>query len=209
VRDGRERVLRGIYAGDGTNLTFTQGYISENEATDGAGVNLDDADADVTNTILHCNDADTDGGGLYTQTGGTSDWENVVFYKNTSSNSGSARGSQVWVGTSTTVSLLNSIAQSASVAYTVYANGSATSSYDDIYNSSGTAYGSGFAAGTGDISTDPAFTSVKCDGNPTNDTFSLKSSSSAINAGNPASSYDDADGTRNDMGAYGGPEGAW
>ena len=33
----------------------------------------------------------------------------------------------------------------------------------------------------------------------------LQSTSPAINAGNPASTYNDRDGSRNDMGAYGGP----
>jgi len=30
-----------------------------------------------------------------------------------------------------------------------------------------------------------------------------------INTGNPSSVYNDADGTRNDMGAFGGPESNW
>ncbi|MEM8883498.1 MAG: Ig-like domain-containing protein [Planctomycetota bacterium] len=37
------------------------------------------------------------------------------------------------------------------------------------------------------------------------DLFSLQSSSPAIDAGHPASKYNDPDGSRNDMGAYGGP----
>lgn len=37
------------------------------------------------------------------------------------------------------------------------------------------------------------------------DLFSLKSSSPAVDAGHPDARYDDPDGTRNDMGAFGGP----
>ena len=37
----------------------------------------------------------------------------------------------------------------------------------------------------------------------------LQSNSPAINAGNPDASFNDPDGSRNDMGAYGGPRGDW
>ena len=39
--------------------------------------------------------------------------------------------------------------------------------------------------------------------------FHLLGSSPCIDAGNPDSQYNDADGTRNDQGAYGGPLGKW
>jgi hypothetical protein len=42
-----------------------------------------------------------------------------------------------------------------------------------------------------------------------NDNFTLRSGSSSIDAGNPASVYNDYDGTRNDMGPKGGPGGNW
>jgi hypothetical protein len=47
------------------------------------------------------------------------------------------------------------------------------------------------------------------DGNDSNDDFHLAPISTLINAGNPAAAYYDADGTRNDMGAYGGPQSDW
>jgi hypothetical protein len=47
----------------------------------------------------------------------------------------------------------------------------------------------------------PAFVSVV--------DFHLSSTSPCSNAGNPAARYNDTDGTRNDMGAYGGPLGNW
>jgi hypothetical protein len=199
----------GIYVTDGGNFSFSQGYVSENEATDGAGFGLDGAGITVENAIIHCNDADTDGGGVYSESSGSSEFTNVVFYKNTCSTSGSARGSEVYAGSSTSITLLNTIAQSASSAYSLYGVGVGTTSYSDVYNSSGSEYGGTFSAAASDISTDPAFTSVKCDGNPKNDDFSLKSTSSAINAGDSSSAYNDSDGSRNDMGAYGGPEGGW
>ncbi len=42
-----------------------------------------------------------------------------------------------------------------------------------------------------------------------NDNLHLSSDSPCINNGNPASEYNDVNGTRNDQGAYGGPLGDW
>lgn len=56
------------------------------------------------------------------------------------------------------------------------------------------------ADGFSSVFEDPAFVDAPTD-------FHLAASSPAIDAGNPDSSDDDVDGTRNDLGAYGGPEG--
>ncbi len=69
-------------------------------------------------------------------------------------------------------------------------------SYNNVYNNGqGDYYGT--TAGKGSISFLPEFSSTN--------TFGFESSSPCINAGNPGVSYNDPDGTRNDMGAYGGP----
>ena len=39
--------------------------------------------------------------------------------------------------------------------------------------------------------------------------FHLSDSSPCVDTGNPDAQYNDVDGTRNDMGAYGGPNGGW
>ena len=75
-------------------------------------------------------------------------------------------------------------------------NSSLTIVYSDI--SDGTNY-SEWSSGEGNISLNPKFS---------ND-YKLESGSPCINTGNPSSVYNDADGTRNDMGAFGGPEGNW
>lgn len=74
-----------------------------------------------------------------------------------------------------------------------------TSSYSTYYGNAATFDGVGLAMGLGDSTMNPLF------GNTWTDDFTLQSSSPARDAGNPATSYNDADGTRNDQGAYGGP----
>jgi hypothetical protein len=77
-----------------------------------------------------------------------------------------------------------------------------THSFDSSYN---TYYGNaldldvGLNMGLGDDTQDPLF------GNTWTDDYTLQSSSPAIDAGNPDYTFDDADMTRNDKGAYGGP----
>lgn len=66
------------------------------------------------------------------------------------------------------------------------------------------------ATGTGNLSEDPDFITATADGDPTNDDLHLLDNfplvSPCVDAGDPAAAYDDADGSRNDMGAYGGPD---
>ncbi|MDP2306836.1 MAG: putative metal-binding motif-containing protein [Pseudomonadota bacterium] len=198
----------GIFAEADSNFSFDEGYIGENDAVDGGGINLSGAWASFTNAAIYCNDAETDGGGVYTESSGTASFTNAAFFGNTSSVSGTARGSQAYIGASTTFNLMNSIVEaSTSVALVYGAGGGGSQLYNNTYNSSGDTYSGSLSAGTGAISTNSNFASVACENNPYNDTFVLRATSFSIDAGDPSSAYNDADGTRNDMGARGGPAG--
>jgi parallel beta-helix repeat protein len=70
-------------------------------------------------------------------------------------------------------------------------------SYNDVWGN-GTNYHY-CSAGPGSISEDPVYV------DETNGDYHLDTGSPCIDAGNPAAQYNDPDGSRNDMGAYGGP----
>jgi hypothetical protein len=61
--------------------------------------------------------------------------------------------------------------------------------------------------GAGALSADPTFQAASNDLDWTNDDFTLKAGSPCIDAGKP--DVTDADGTRSDCGAFGGPNGSW
>jgi hypothetical protein len=71
------------------------------------------------------------------------------------------------------------------------------------YANTASEIGDSAACGTGNVESDPRFADAA------GEDFTLTSLSPAIDVGNPAAGYNDVDGTRNDMGAYGGPSGAW
>ena len=75
------------------------------------------------------------------------------------------------------------------------------SSYNDVWLNSAHNYDGSAVAGMGDLSADPRFNSASPQ------RFALAIGSPCIDAGDPAAAYNDPDGSRNDMGAYGGPGG--
>jgi parallel beta-helix repeat protein len=97
--------------------------------------------------------------------------------------------------------------------YGIYSHYSSlpVNSYNDVWNNHLSVadslrfdyYGDYCEPGDGDISSNPMFMDAG-----TRD-FHLNSGSPCIDTGNPDSDYNDSNGSRNDMGAYGGPEGSW
>lgn len=76
----------------------------------------------------------------------------------------------------------------------------AYASYNGIYDNP---IASDYYAETGDVLRDPEFV------DPEAGDFRLADGSPCIDAGDPDDELNDTDGTRNDLGAYGGPEGIW
>ncbi|MFH1467844.1 MAG: hypothetical protein ABIO70_25895 [Pseudomonadota bacterium] len=88
----------------------------------------------------------------------------------------------------------------------IWAQSGATVGYSDIYGNSGQQYydPGGGSLGATNIVIDPRFTDAS------GGDYSLDTGfSPCIDAGNPLSGYNDPDGSRNDMGAFGGPYGIW
>ena len=202
----------GIWVGTGGSLDMFYTMVMENSAGDGGGANVSDSGSlSATNSIFGCNEAATDGGGIYMEDTGTNVTViNAVLYQDKSA-AGSTHGAGVYGDSYASVTMMNSIIYTAMGSYAATGTGTGTFSYNDVYNSSTSSYtfGGSWSKGTGGITLVPSFTKVTCDGNPDNDDFTLKSTSSCIDAGNPSSSYYDTDGTACDMGAYGGPSGDW
>lgn len=79
--------------------------------------------------------------------------------------------------------------------------------YNDVFGNDENYGGIQDGTGTGNLSVDPKFKSATDDGNPENDDYTLTGGSGCIDAGDPA--LTDPDGSRADLGVYGGPEGSW
>ena len=73
--------------------------------------------------------------------------------------------------------------------------------FNNVYSNNNGDY-NGCSASSDDISQHPKFIEQDA-GN-----YALRSDSPCINAGRPGAAYNDPDGTRNDMGAYAGPDSA-
>jgi hypothetical protein len=203
----------GIRMGDGRAKIFNN-IIFNNEAMYGGGVVLNYSNTQLKNNVIFNNrvyqavaGAPTyGGGGVWTNGTGISTVENNTIVNNSSFGTGttvSGRGGGIHVnGANTTIT--NNI---------VWGNTAATGAIElkQISGASVVTYTcvQNGLSGTGNISTNPLFDSTN---------YIISSASPCIDAGNPASNYNDVEGAvtgqagfpsrgtlRNDMGAYGGP----
>jgi len=163
--------------------------ITGNSANDGGGgIHCYDSSPSLTNVTISENTASNSGGGIHCYYVSNPSLTNVTITGNTASNSGGG----ICCNINSLPSLLNCILWNDSPQEIYVSSGSVTATYSDIQ---------GGWTGTGNIDSNPLFINS---GN-----FHLQSGSPCIDAGNPSSQYNDPDGTRNDMGAYGGPGGDW
>ena len=216
IINGQSEYGAGIYCSN-SNPTLSNLYIYSNSAYGeeihsgaGAGVYCSSSNPIIKNVKISNNSAYI-GGGIYCINGSNVSFTNVLIINNHSMQSGSAiecRNSNVILTNvtitdnaitdwneelyfeSSNVTVMNSIIWNNLIGYTNVCNEEIN--YSNL---------EGYELGIGNINLDPLFMSS---GN-----YHLQSNSPCINTGNPDSQYSDADGSRNDMGAYGGPNGNW
>ena len=166
---------------DGGNLAASNLLVGVNLASSyGGGVMVSDGTASLTNVTVGLNTAST-AEGLFLYGTSAVTVENSIFY-------GRGSGTGIYVDS----------------------GGALTTTYSDVTGFDTRYSGVSDPSGSdGNISEDPQFTGVSDDADHTNDDWTLGSSSPCVDAGDPDSASDDADGTPNDMGAFGGPEGDW
>lgn len=164
-----------------------RGFTIRNAGT-GAGVYVPAA---ASCTVTNCVLADS-ARGLVAATGTTVVFDNNTVYKNTTYGLRGEAGA-----TFTTVR--NNIFSTNGTAFSADSGGVSASGYNCFH--ANTANYSGPSAAATDFAADPQFVDAAARN------WHLKAASPCRNAGSPSSSYNDKDGSRNDVGADGGPNG--
>ena len=191
------------------HLVFVQ-----NKAVDGAAICVDeifdDHDDDVEteeityesvveiyNSLFIENDAGDDAGAIYLKTASSAVIENITVWEN-SGNEGTALALKY-----STVVVRNSIfSENSGNSQILVEESDVTFAYNDVWGSSDGFDGMDDPTGdNGNLDEDPDFE------DPSEGDFTLSGGSPCVNSGSPFQS--DPDGSRADMGAYGGSEGDW
>jgi len=191
---------KGIYANNSSALNIINSTIYNSNF---AGIYTSDGStADITNSIIR-NTGGDGGGGIYVSSGsGAVTITNTLIFKAT----------HYAVRAYENVDIQNSIIYDAPVG--LYRS-EGENGYGDILSAFNCFYlvtdpygsdeGENYPTGFDDlINTDPEFVDIDADNNLLTD-LTLQSTSPCIDAGNYSPVYNDLDGSRNDMGIYGGP----
>ena len=155
----------------------------------GGGVCVD-GNTTIGNCIFNYNIARVGGGGFALAAGNSIDLVNCTFYRNSAS-----QNDHYSIISFGDLNILNCIISRGILVDRVnnkfYSINSTYSLIQEVT----------VVGGTGNIVANPLFV------DPENSDFRLEAESPAINAGHPGNEYKDSNGSRNDMGAFGGPYG--
>lgn len=173
---------------ENANVEIRNCYFQQNYVQNGGGLAISNSNVTLINNVFYKNTVDNFGGAILSQ-GSSNQIINNTFYKNTAFNYGGG----LVIDDPVNEDIQNNIFFD-NLSY--YGNdpqiaivSGDSSNIHEQYNF--------LAIGT----MDPLFISE--------DDLHLSELSPCINSGNPLPEYNDADGTRNDQGAYGGPSGDW
>ncbi|MDP8315557.1 MAG: right-handed parallel beta-helix repeat-containing protein [Candidatus Celaenobacter antarcticus] len=194
----------GIYCGDNSHPIIKNNKIFSNKSSYyGGGIYcLEESNPYILNTSIFENLATYSGGGIACHSNSNPIIINTNICKN--ANISGSNGSGIWCWDNSNPFILNSIISENIGCYGIYinSNSSANINYSCFWNNEGGNFYN-CSGGIGTIELNPLFKDSE------NGNFHLKAGSPCIDAGNPDPQYNDPDGTRNDMGAYGGPGGDW
>ncbi|MCP4804148.1 MAG: hypothetical protein GY913_20080 [Proteobacteria bacterium] len=195
---------------DGGGIVTTQwATFDSNSASAGGGVGSV-GDFNATNAVF-INNASADNSGVFG--GAALDVAAGTTYITNATLAGNDGLASSYLSGSSSTNVINSIAVVNDEGPLWDYDGSASVSvmYGDTFGGTGNDWGSlSDPTGTdGNIAANPLFVSWTNDGDSSDDDLHLDAGSPAIDAGSPAGAFNDADGSTNDQGAYGGPDGSW
>lgn len=165
----------------------------------------------IYNNIIVGNEGGDFAGGISFRLSGTLILENNVIV----GNSANIFGGGIFLD-----NVVNALVQNNIIAFNYphglhafYSYTNLTNQYNCLFSyssiNSGNNYAGSAVPGLGEIVANPLFVNFTDDGDWSNDDYHLQEGSPCRNAGNPAANYNDADGSVNDIGVYGGPSGKW
>ncbi len=209
------------------SLSMSDSEVIDTEAATAPGLWTYDVDVHLENTVFARNVATGSmGDALYFGAGDVELFNVLVTEAET-------EGGSIVSTSADSLFIVNSVFDGASAVYVMFSDSSHGSTYtleNSVVYGNGARVGLGFGASptleysivydtdyplciasscadlpatNGNLTSDPRFT------DPDAGDWTLDSFSPCIDAGNPAAAYNDPDGSRNDIGIYGGPGGSW